>query len=133
MAKSWSDRLNAPGVPVVKPAPIDFAGMRAGQLMLVPTARMIDAFMRAIPARATIDVRTMRQQLAIANGAEITCAIYTGYHLRTVAEVALEALAAGMPIAAITPFWRVLDETSPTSGRLPCPPGFITARRAAEA
>jgi hypothetical protein len=77
--------------------------------------------------------KAMRHQLAGAHAAEITCPVYTGYHLRTVSEAALEALAAGVPVEAITPFWRVLDETSPTTGRLPCTPGFISERRAAEA
>jgi|SRR5688500_3492429 hypothetical protein len=133
MPKSWTEKLNAPAEAVVKPAPINFGALRAGQIMLVPTARMIDTFMRAVPSGTTIDVKAMRHQLAGAHAAEITCPVYTGYHLRTVAEAALEALAAGVPVEAITPFWRVLDETSPTTGRLPCTPGFISERRAAEA
>lgn len=133
MAKSWTEKLNAPAEAVVKPAPMNFGALREGQIMLVPTARMIDDFMRAVPAGTTVDVRSMRAQLADRHAAEITCPVYVGYHLRTVAEAALEALAAGVPLEAITPFWRVLDETSPTTGRLPCAAGFITERRAAEA
>jgi hypothetical protein len=132
MPKSWTERLNAPAEPVVKPAPISIAGMRAGQLMLVPTARMIADFMSAIPPGHAVDIRAMRQELAQRHQAEVTCPIYTGYHLRTVAEAALEAYAAGVPAEAITPFWRVLDETSPTTGRLPDGVAFIAARRAAE-
>jgi hypothetical protein len=132
MPKSWTERLNAPAEPVVKPAPISIAGMRAGQLMLVPTARMIADFMSAIPPGHAVDIRAMRQELAQRHQAEVTCPIYTGYHLRTVAEAALEAYAAGVPAEAITPFWRVLDVTSPTTGRLPDGLAFITARRAAE-
>ena len=130
--KSWAERLNAPDELVVKPAPITVAGMQAGQIMLVPTARMIEAFMRAVPSGKTVDVKTMRGQLAKQHQAEITCPIYTGYHLRTVAEAALDAHRAGLPVEAITPFWRVLNETSPTTGRLPCGPGFITERRRLE-
>ena len=132
MAKSWTERLNASAEPVVKPAPISIAGMRAGQIMLVPTARMIADFMSAIPPGRTVDTKAMRHELATRHHAEVTCPIYTGYHLRTVAEAALEAYAAGMPVEAITPFWRVLDEQSPTTGRLPNGPAFVAARRAAE-
>ncbi|MBL8594874.1 MAG: hypothetical protein JNK01_19470 [Devosia sp.] len=132
MPKSWTERLNAPAEPVVKLAPISIAGMRAGQLMLVPTARMIADFMSAIPPGHAVGIRAMRQELAQRHQAEVTCPIYTGYHLRTVAEAALEAYAAGVPAEAITPFWRVLDETSPTTGRLPDGVAFIAARRAAE-
>ena len=132
MAKSWTDRLNAPADPVVKPAPISIAGMRAGQIMLVPTARMIADLRSAIPAGQTIDTKAMQHELATRHHVEVTCPIYTGYHLRTVAEAALEAHAAGAPPDAITPFWRVLDEDSPTTGRLPDGVAFVAARRAAE-
>jgi hypothetical protein len=88
MPKSWTDKLNAPGEPVVKPAPTSIAGMRAGQIMLVPTARMVANFMSAIPRGASVDVQSMRRELARRHGAEVTCPIYTGSHLRTVAEAA---------------------------------------------
>jgi hypothetical protein len=132
MGKSWTEKLNAPAEPVVKPAPLTIAGMQAGQIMLVPTARMIADFMLAIPPGKTIDIKAMRRELAIRHHAEVTCPIYTGYHLRTVAEAAIEAHAAGVPDEAITPFWRVLDEDSPTTGRLPNGIAFVAARRAAE-
>ena len=132
MGKSWTERLNAPAEPVVKPAPSSIAGMRAGQIMLVPTAGMIADFMSAIPPGQTVDPKTMRRELAERHHAEVTCPIYTGYHLRTVAEAALEAYAAGVPVEAITPFWRVLDAASPTTGRLPNGPAFVATRRAAE-
>lgn len=132
MAKSWTARLNAPAEPVVKPAPLSIAGMCAGQIMLVPTPRMIADFMSAIPPGHAIDTKAMRRILAERHDAEVTCPIYTGYHLRTVAEAALEAYAAGVPAEAITPFWRVLDEHSPTTGRLPDGVAFVVARRAAE-
>lgn len=132
MGKSWTDKLNAPAEPVVKPAPASIAGMRAGQVMLVPTSRMIADFMWAIPSGQTVDTKAMRRELAERHHAEVTCPVYTGYHLRTVAEAALEDYAAGVPVEAITPFWRVLDEQSPTTSRLPDGVAFVAARRVAE-
>ena len=88
--------------------------------------------MHAIPSGSSVSILSMRRQLADRHGAEVTCPIYTGYHLRTVAEAALEAHVAGLPVEAITPFWRVLDENSPTTGRLPDGVRFVAARRAAE-
>lgn len=132
MGKSWTEKLNAPAEPVVKPAPISIAGMHAGQIMLVPTTRMIADFMSAIPPGHTVDIQSMRRELAARHHAEVTCPIYTGYHLRTVAEAALEAHAAGVPRDAVTPFWRVLDEQSPTTGRLPNGRAIVAERRAAE-
>lgn len=132
MRKSWTERMNAPAEIAVKPAPVDIAGMRAGQVMLVPTTRLIAEFMAAIPAGGGVSIAEMRGELARRFEAEVTCPIYTGYHLRTVAEAALEAYAAGVPVGAITPFWRVLDETSPTTGRLPNGVAFVREQRAAE-
>ena len=43
------------------------------------------------------------------HGAEVTCPVTIGYHLRTVAEAAHEALERGAALADITPFWRVLN------------------------
>lgn len=130
--KSWTEKLNAPAATVVKPAPMDFAGMKAGEIMLVPTPAMIDAFVRAVPFGRSSTTRVMRMVLAERHGAQVTCPIYTGYHVRTVAEAACEAHAAGAPLAEITPFWRILDPASPTAKRLACGVDFIRVRRRAE-
>ena len=61
MAKSWTEKLNAPAEPVIKPAPISIAGMRAGQVMLVPTPQMIADFMSVIPRGQTVDTKAMRR------------------------------------------------------------------------
>lgn len=132
MRKSWSEKLADPRPPVVKPAPVDIAGMRKGQEMLVPTALQVDAFIRSLAPGLAMDVPTLRQTLARQNGAEVTCPVYTGYHLRTVAEVAGAALAAGADPAEVTPVWRVLDARSPTLSRLDCGAAGILARRRAE-
>lgn len=48
----------------------------------------------------------------------MTCPIYTGFHLRTVAEAACEAYVHGAKLIEITPVWRMLDETTPTTKKL---------------
>jgi hypothetical protein len=130
--KSWTDRLNDPRPHEVKPAPINIAGMKAGEIMLVPTARIVDTFIRAIPAGRSIDVKTLRQKLARKYKAEVTCPITTGYHLRTVAEAAWEAHQGGAKLSEITPFWRVLDEATPTTSRLACGADFVVRQRKKE-
>lgn len=130
--KSWTERLNAAATVTVKPAPMSIAGMKAGEIMLVPTPRLIDDFIRAIPAGQSMDVRAMRKALAERHEAQVTCPIYTGYHVRTVAEAACEALRDGAGVDDITPFWRVLDAAAPTTGRLTIGAGFVHARRQAE-
>lgn len=130
--KSWTDRLNDPRPHEVKPAPINIAGMKAGEIMLVPTARIVDTFIRAIPSGQGMDVKTLRQKLARKYKAEVTCPITTGYHLRTVAEAAWEAHQGGAKLSEITPFWRVLDEATPTTSRLACGADFVTRQRRKE-
>ncbi|TXL81646.1 hypothetical protein FHP25_03710 [Vineibacter terrae] len=132
MKKTWTEKLNAPARHQVKPVPIDIAGMKKGEIMLVPTPHMIDAFIRAIPPGASMDVRTLRHKLARRFKAEVACPITTGFHLRTVAEAACEALQQGAAMDTITPFWRVLDADTPTTRKLACGPGFVTAQRTKE-
>lgn len=60
--------------------------------MLVPTPKLIDDFLRSIPGGEQVNVRAMRNTLARGHDTQVTCPIYTGYHPRTVAEAADEAL-----------------------------------------
>jgi hypothetical protein len=129
--KSWADKLDA-GAPVVKPTPRTVGDVVEGQAMLVPTARQVDDFIRSIPAGVKMDVRALRTALAIEHGAEVSCPVYTGYHLRTVAEAANEAIQRGMPLADVTPFWRVLDDSTPTTGRLTFGTDLLRRQRASE-
>jgi hypothetical protein len=129
MVKSWTDKLNAAEEPKLKPSPRTFSDVVEGDAMLVPTARQVDEFMRGIPPGTSMDVRTLRRGLALKHGAEVTCPVYTGYHLRTVAEAALER---GAPLDQITPFWRVLDDSASTTGRMTFGADFVRKRRSEE-
>jgi hypothetical protein len=129
--KSWSDKLDR-GKAVVKATPRTMSDVVEGQAMLVPTARQVDDFIRSIPTGVDMDVRALRTAMALEHGAEVTCPVYTGYHLRTVAEAAHEALERGVPAEDITPFWRVLNAETPTTGRLSFGREFVVGRRRAE-
>lgn len=130
--KTWTEKLSAPVRHQVKPAPIDIAGMKKGEIMLIPSPQIIDALIRKIPRGTSMDVKTLRLKLARRYKAEVTCPITTGFHLRTVAEAAYEAYQQGTGIDAITPFWRVLDADTPTAQRLACGASFVTRQRARE-
>jgi hypothetical protein len=101
--KTWAQRLHDGKQPEVKPAPINIAGMKAGQIMLVPTAEQVDRFIRSIPRGQSLTAKELRGTLAAAHGAEVTCPITTGFHLRTVAEAAWETLAEGASVNSLTP------------------------------
>ena len=130
--KTWTEKLADPRPHVVKPAPIAIAGMKTGQIMLVPTARIVDDFIRGIPRGVGMDLKTLRRQLAEKYKAEVTCPITMGFHLRTVAEAAFEAHNAGARLSEVTPVWRVLDEASPTLKKLSFDLAFIRDQRKRE-
>jgi hypothetical protein len=132
MPKTWTEKFNSQQTHQVKPAPMDIAGMKKGEIMLIPTPKIIDAFIARIPLGASMDVKTLRTKLAKNYKAEVTCPITTGFHLRAVAEVALEKLKGGAKTTEITPFWRVLDENAPTTAKLSCGAAFVKKQRKAE-
>jgi hypothetical protein len=132
MAKTWTEKFNSQQTYQVKPAPVDIAGMKKGEIMLIPTPKIIDTFIAKIPRGSSMDVKTLRAKLAKSYKAEVTCPITTGFHLRAVAEVALEKLKDGAKLTEITPFWRVLDENAPTTAKLSCGPAFVKKQRKAE-
>jgi hypothetical protein len=106
--------------------------MRNGQHMLLPTARMVDDFMRSVPKGQAVDIMAMKVRMAVENGAEVTCPVTIGYHLRTVAEAAWQEHESGAGIDEITPFWRVIDAGTSTAKRLACGMDFLSQQRAAE-
>jgi hypothetical protein len=118
MAKSWSEKLADNSPPQVKVMPVTRAGVAKGGRMLLPSVRLIDDFIRAIPKGRAIGNAEMRAVLAKRHKADGCCPVYTGYHLRTCAEAAFEAYEQGMPLSRVTPVWRVLDETSLTWKKL---------------
>jgi hypothetical protein len=132
MMKDWNDRLNTPGINGIKPSPRTFSDVVEGQPMLVPTARQVDDFIRSIPEGIQMDVRALRTALALEHGAEVTCPVTIGYHLRTVSEAAHEALDRGAALADITPFWRVLSGRTPTTKKLSFGVDFVAGQRKRE-
>ncbi len=130
--KSWAEKVRSAKPHQVKPAPIDIAGMRKGQIMLVPSPQIVDAFIRGIPKGRHVDARTLRHELACAHGAEVTCPITTGILLRMLAEAACEAHDEGVETVEITPIWRVLAKDAPMLKKLSFGPGFILTQQRAE-
>jgi hypothetical protein len=134
MTANWADKLRDGRLHQVKPVPINIAGMKKGQVMLVPSARIVETFIRRLPEGRLLDTRELRARLARKYRAEVTCPITMGFILRIVAEAAWEARQAGAVKGDITPVWRVLDDDSLTLKKLPkAAAAFFRARRAEEA
>ncbi|WPB84314.1 hypothetical protein [Sediminicoccus rosea] len=133
MTASWGEKYRA-----AKPARVTvldkpFAGIPEGARLFIASPKVIDAYLRAIPAGRTKDVAAMRDALAKKNKAEATCPTSTAIFLRIVAESALERVAAGEAPAAVSPFWRVVEPGGALAQKLSCGPDFIAAQRALEA
>jgi hypothetical protein len=129
---TWMDKLNGSKPPVVKPAPISFAGMRQGQVMLIPSPKLIDDFIRKIPKGKQVDMAQMRSQLATLHRAEVSCPVTTGIFLRIVVEAANEAHEKGVAMSAITPVWRVIDPKAALLKKVSFDPGWLLDQRERE-
>jgi hypothetical protein len=116
--KSWQEKLNVDRKPVIEKADKDFAGIKAGQMMLIPTPKLVDAYIRQIPEGKEVDITTIRKDLAAEYHAEVTCPLTTGIFLRIAAEAAYEQYQDGTPLNKITPFWRAINEKSPAAKKL---------------
>ena len=131
--RDWTAKLNTNPEPAVRPMPKARIGLRKGDLCLLPSARLVDDFIRAIPKGKAVSLIDMRATLARKHKAAGTCPVHLGYHLRTVAEAACEARDRGVPLRAITPVWRVLDADALTLKKLsPRNAAWINERRAKE-
>jgi len=130
--KSWQEKLNINREPVIEEADKNFADIKAGQSMLIPTPKVVDAYIGQIPPGQQINIPTIRNDLASRFGAEMTCPITTGIFVRIAAEAAYEEFQEGMPIEKITPFWRVISETSPAAKKLTFGTGFLNKQRKKE-
>ncbi len=129
----WTQKLHANPEPQVRPMPKARIGLQKGDLCLLPSARLVDDFIRAIPKGKSVSLIDMRATLAQRHKAAGTCPVHLGYHLRTVAEAACEARDRGVPLRSITPVWRVLSADAPTLKKLsPRNAAWINERRGKE-
>lgn len=131
--RDWTSKLQANPEPEVRPMPKARIGLQKGDLCLLPSPRLVDDFIRAIPKGKSVSLLELRKRLARQYKAEGTCPVHLGYHLRTVAEAACEARDRCVPLRFITPVWRVLDADALTLKKLtPWNAAWINERRAKE-
>ena len=110
----------------------DFAGIKAGQLMLVGTPQMVDAYIRKIPPGKTKTMHQLRNELARRNRCDATCPVSTAIFVRVAAQAALEDLAEGTRLTEITPFWRVGAPEDKIAGKLDVDGDWIRHQRESE-
>ena len=128
--KSWKEKLNIDKSFVVKRLDKNFSDMKVGENMLIATPKIIDDYIKQIPKGININIKTLRNDLALTYNADTTCPVTTGIFLRIVSEAAFEDFLNGEK--NITPFWRVVDHESKTATKLACGINFIKKRRSKE-
>ena len=121
----WRRRFGAAKAPHVVMLHTDFAGVKAGNTMLISSPGEIANYVARIPQGETWTVDRLRNELARKAGANAMCPVTTAIYLRVVAEVALADLAEGKPLDQVVPFWRVVLPGSKVAQKLSCGPDHV--------
>ena len=129
----WRARYAKAKAPHVVMLHADFAGVKAGQTMLISSPEEIGRYAATIPRGETRTIARMRADLARRACAAAMCPVTTAIFLRVVAECSLRDLEGGQPLDAVAPFWRVIDPTDKVAGKLSCGPDHILHLRALDA
>ena len=98
LMKSWKEKLNIDKSFVVKRLDKNFSDMKVGENMLIATPKIIDEYIKQIPKGININIKTLRNDLALTYNADTTCPVTTGIFLRIVSEAAYEDLLNGEKI-----------------------------------
>jgi hypothetical protein len=130
--KTWAEKMNDGREPVVEVVDKAFAGIEKGSKMLIPTTKVVDAYIRNIPKGSATTLQQMREDLAIEYNADATCPLTSGIFLRIAAENAYDEYQNGKPLNKITPFWRIVNSKSPTVKKLACGVEFVVEMREKE-
>jgi hypothetical protein len=121
----WRKRFGAAKPPHVVTLHTDFAGVKAGNTMLISSPGDIAAYLAKIPKGETRTIERLRNELARKAGAQTMCPVTTAIYLRVVAEVSLRDLADGKALDEVVPFWRVLTPDSKVAKNLSCGPEHV--------
>lgn len=110
MAKTWKEKFDSKTTPQIKVLDKRFADIQEGERMFIATPKLIDAYINEIPKGVTVDLKTLRKDIAIAHQADSMCPVTASIYLRIVSEVAFQNHT--NKAAEVTPFWRVVNPKS---------------------
>lgn len=130
--KSWVEKRDTSREAEIEIMKKAFADVEAGEKLLIPTPKIIDAYVRQIPKGKETTMAQMRKDLAAEYHAHKTCPLTSGIFLRIIAEAAHEELERGKPISKIAPFWRIMDEKTTTAKKLSFGTDFLKEQRKKE-
>jgi len=90
MVKSWIEKRDAKKEHQIKINPKRFSDMPAGIMMLIPTPKIIDDYIKEIHTGSFVNVKQLRREIANQYKADMSCPMVTGISLRIVSEAAYE-------------------------------------------
>jgi len=105
---SWREKLERVKEPKLVRIPASMQRRFGNGIMLIPRPLDVDELIRKVPKGRLVTQSRIREVLARAYGADVTCPITTGIFVRIVAEAAQEEAREGKK--RITPFWRVVRD-----------------------
>ena len=111
-----TEKFNKKYVEVVKVIEKDFSDLKRGDKMLISSPRSISKYIKTIPYGKEKTIKLMRRELAKFSNADNTCPLTTGIFFRIAIEASLETQNLDKPEL---PFWRVINERSPITKKLP--------------
>ena len=122
--------------PKVKVLETNFADMKAGQTMVVPTPELIRSVIQGTSEGEQLSLSALREVLAARTTADVACPVTTSIFLRKLimAEWSKhQTLPTGEPdtwLKAMLPFWRVVNPTMPLYKKLdPAIQLFVLSKR----
>lgn len=130
--KTWTERMNTGRLLEWRITKEPENEVPSGSRMLISTPVMVDAAIRRIPRGISLSIPDLRAAVAAEYEAEHVCPVSFGMNLRIVAESAYEQLQRGVPVANVTPVWRVLHPSHPLARRCSFPASFLLDQRRQE-
>jgi hypothetical protein len=116
----WRKRFGCAKAPHVVVLESRFAGVPAGERLLISSPGEIASYVAGIPRGEVRTIVRMRSDLARRADAAAMCPVTTAIFLRVVAEVALDDLAAGKDLADVVPFCVSSSRRDKIATKLSC-------------
>ena len=115
--KSFREKMDNPSLPKLVAVPQKWRERYGKGTMLVPSPREVDDLIRKVPRGRLTTVSQLRDSLAHAHGADVTCPLTTGIFVWLAAHAAEEAAREGKH--RITPYWRVVKDDGSLNPKFP--------------
>ncbi len=129
MGATWQEKFDTARPSYTRVNDKKFADLEAGTSILIPSPADIEAEVAALGEGETIALGELRRRLAERHGADGTCPVMCGMNMRIVAELAFEALNAGVPATQVAPIWNAIDPKSNLAKKLPGGPERVSELR----